>query len=30
MRELTQSMPARYREVIREYFRKLSEQTDAR
>ena len=30
MRELTQNMPARYREVIREYFRKLSEQVDAR
>jgi hypothetical protein len=30
MRELTRDMPARYREIIREYFRKLSEQADAR
>jgi hypothetical protein len=29
VRELTRSMPPRYAEVIREYFRKLSEQADA-
>jgi len=29
MRELTRDMPERYREVIREYFRRLSQQTDA-
>jgi len=28
MRELTRDMPARYAEVIREYFRKLSQQAD--
>ena len=28
IRELTREMPPRYREVIREYFRKLSQQTD--
>jgi hypothetical protein len=29
MRELTRDMPPRYREIIRDYFRKLSEQADA-
>jgi hypothetical protein len=29
MRELTQNMPERYREVIKEYFRRLSQQADA-
>ena len=28
MRELTREMPQRYREVIQEYFRKLSQQVD--
>ena len=28
MRELTRDMPQRYREVIQEYFRKLSQQVD--
>jgi hypothetical protein len=28
MRELTRDMPPRYREVIQEYFRKLSTQTN--
>jgi hypothetical protein len=30
MRELTRDMPQRYREVIQEYFRKLSQQADAK
>jgi len=30
MRELTRDMPPRYREIIRDYFRKLSEQADNR
>jgi hypothetical protein len=29
MRELTRDMPERYREVIKEYFRRLSQQADA-
>jgi hypothetical protein len=29
IRELTRTMPPRYAEVIREYFRRLSEQADA-